>query len=226
MTEQRPPRPNVLADEAPPNQLSAQPTGMGRAGPGRVPGPRVNQVVVHGRPAQPSVATDTRFERRGRRTPSLATVIVIGFLLVTVFRVVGSIAGRFLFEPPPATTAPGFASGADLERGTVAFGAATDGLCGVGSVESTFDGRTDIWWTAHLTRSLTDPNETLVEIVQRDGVDVEQGTTSGLELGANGSDVVCSIKPRDDTTAGAYVLQLWDADQRQLLAFGQYTITG
>jgi hypothetical protein len=37
---------------------------------------------------------DARFESRGRRTPSLATIIVIGFLLVTAFRVLVALAGH------------------------------------------------------------------------------------------------------------------------------------
>lgn len=96
----RDPRPNVLADEVQPNRLSTQ-TPVGSLGmPGRPiarnAGVSANQLMPS-RPAgrsRPGSVSDTRFEARGRRAPSLATIIVLGFLLVTALRVIGALAGR------------------------------------------------------------------------------------------------------------------------------------
>jgi hypothetical protein len=217
------PRPNVLADEARPNTLSSQPTGRTPAAPARSVAPRVvpasNRFAIANPSARPLASGDSRFEPRGRRAPSLATIIVVGFLVVTAFRLMGGLVGRLAPDQTSPPVAPAFVEGSSIRQGSIWFGTATDGLCGITS-------GTDVWWSAHLSRSLEPSTETLVLTVARDGVEVEEDATSGRDLGANGSAVVCAIKPRDDTTVGQYIVQLWDGAQQQILASGEFRILG
>jgi hypothetical protein len=223
------PQPNVLADGAQPNRLSTPSTAGAPGVPGRAEAPRVavasNRLATANPSARLPVTADSRFETRRRRAPSLATIIVVGFLLVTGFRVIAALAGRFIPDQSTPTTAPLFVPGGDAQAGTIEFGTATDGLCGIAGVAVAFDSGTDVWWSAHLARG-ANADEAVVVVVTRKGVEVEQETTSVRDLGANGSAVVCAIKPRDDTLPGTYVLQLWDATQRRVLASGDYTING
>jgi hypothetical protein len=175
--------------------------------------------------ARPLASGDPRFEPRGRRAPSLATVIVIGFLLVTAVRVIGSLAGRIVADQPAPTAGPVFIQGSDVQAGTIVFGNAADGACDISGLVATFSGGSEIWWSAHLIRGLVGANEPLLAIETRDGAVIQQAATSGLDVGANGSAVVCAIKPDEHATPGAYQLQLWDGDHRELLASGSYTIS-
>ncbi|HYK94373.1 MAG TPA: hypothetical protein VE011_00680 [Candidatus Dormibacteraeota bacterium] len=94
----RDPRPNVLADGVEPNRLSTQAYG-GTQGAPRRPAPptptrATNQFVVANPATRTAAPADPRFETRARRGPSLVTIVVIGFLLVTLFRVIASLAGH------------------------------------------------------------------------------------------------------------------------------------
>jgi hypothetical protein len=224
------PRPNVLADEARPNTLSTQPTGRTPAAPARPAAPRVvpasNQFAIANPSARPLATGDSRFEPRVRRAPSLATIIVVGFLVVTAFRLIGGLVGRLAPDQTSPPVAPAFVEGSSIHQGSIWFGTTTDGLCGIAGVAPGFTSGTDVWWSAHLSRSLETSTEALVVTVARDGVELEEDATSGRDLGANGSSVVCAIKPRDDTTAGQYIVQLWDGAKQQILASGEFRILG
>jgi hypothetical protein len=172
-----------------------------------------------------TASTDTRFEPQVRRGPSLTTVIVIGFLLITVVRVLGAVIGGFAPAQAVPTNPPRFIRASDIRTGGISFGTASDGTCGLAGITVTFNSGTEVWWSAHLERNLVSAEAVVVTVV-RDGVDVEQDTTARGHLAANGSDVLCAIKPRADTTPGRYVLQVWDATQRQILASGEYSING
>jgi hypothetical protein len=224
------PRPNVLTDETRPNTLSTQSTGTAPAAAGRAVAPTAatasNRFAIANPSARLPATADSRFETRGRRAPSLATIIIVGFLVVTAFRVIGALAGRLVPDQASVPTAPAFVEGSSIRQGGISFGTATDGLCGIAGIATGFTSGTDIWWSAHLVRSLEDPIEAIVLKVVHDGVDIEDDTTSGRDLGANGSAVVCAVKPRDDTTPGQYIVQLWDGAQRQILASGEFRISG
>jgi hypothetical protein len=122
--------------------------------------------------------------------------------------------------------APAFVLASSIHQGSIWFGTATDGLCGIAGVAPGFTSGTDVWWSAHLSRGLETSTEALVLTVARDGVVAETDSTSGRDLGANGSSVVCAIKPRLDTTPGQYVVQLWDGAQQHVLASGEFRILG
>lgn len=228
------PQPNVLTDEAQPNVLSTQATG-------RAPGTTSwagtsdravapNQVLPARRPVgaqsvRAQAIADSRFEPRARRGPSLTSVIVIGFLLVTAFRVIGALAGPFFSGQPAQSVPPITIGGALLEAGSIAFGISSDNQCGLDHVQSTFHPGADVSWSAHLARSLTSGEVSVEVIVIRNGVEIERSTVLRRDLGARGTDVVCSIRARSDNVIGSYVIQLRDASGSRVLASGKYSLS-
>jgi hypothetical protein len=223
-------QPNVLSNAAEPNRLSTQSTGLAPNIPGRNQAPTgvvpQNRLLAPGSAARAAVPADTRFERPARRAPSLSRIIFIGFLLVTGFRLAGSLLGGLAPSQAVPTAAPQLVRGSDIEPGAVAFGIAADGTCGILGAGTLFNGATDVWWSANLDRGLVGASESLLVIEKRNGVVIEQAATSVSDLGRYGSSVVCAIKPVGHATVGTYVLQVWDAAQTQLLASGAYTIGG
>jgi hypothetical protein len=223
-------QPNVLSNEARPNVLSTQsdrrPQGI--IGATAAPNRRAaaNRAALPNQPSRAPTTADARFEPRTRRAPSFTTIIVIGFLVVTAFRVLGGLASRFFSDQQAPTTAPFVVAGTQLDGGAIAFGTATDGHCAMARVDSAFPSGTSVWWIANLERSLGDAEEAVVVIVVRNGVDIERAAVSRRDLGANGSHVLCSDKPRADTAAGQYVIQVWDRAQHEVLASGGYAILG
>ena len=216
----KPGDPNVLSDAATPNRLSsevARPTGI--LGGTREPVPGSLRPV--GTAARPL-----------RRAPSLTTLLFFGFLAFTALRFAGQLFNQSTPAPPAplATTAPEAATpgpattDTPVPAGTVAFGTASDGSCGVTGVGVVFNAGTAVWWSAELT-SLRSGDSGAIVIVRRDGNEISSEKMPPAEP-AETWDLLCSTEPVAETGIGTYAVEVWDLGMNTLLATGEYRVSG
>jgi hypothetical protein len=112
-------QPNVLSDAAAPNRLSTQ-----TARPAAVLiGPAAAGQARASSPARP---IGTTAARRGFRI-SLSTLIFLGFVLLTLFRIIGEMASRVPSETPRATSMAAESVSLVATPGTVTFETASSG---------------------------------------------------------------------------------------------------
>lgn len=200
--------PNVLSDAATPNQLS----GMA-ARP-------VNVQTGTRQGTDSGLPTGTAAPRSGVRLPSFGTLIFLGFLAITGFRLFGEFVGG-LAEPTPAPTTPaGLAQPA--EPGLITFGTKSDGDCGVLETGEAFKPGTDVWWSAELATAQA-PNATVVVIVRRDGAQVDREEVPPDDSFGKWS-VLCSGGPVVESVAGLYRVEVWDETITTLHAVGEYRL--
>jgi len=209
--------PNVLSDAATPNRLSsevARPTGVLGGTRDAVPGSL--------RPAGSAA-------RARRRTPSFTTLLFFGFLVFTALRFAGQLFSQST-PAPLATTTPEAATpgpgptDTPISVGTVAFGTASDGSCGVTGLGVVFSAGTAVWWSAELKSPRSGDSGASV-IVRRDGNEISSEKMPPAEP-AETWDLLCSTAPVAETGAGTYAVEVWDLGMNALLARGVYRVSG
>ncbi len=212
---EKPGDPNVLSDAATPNRLTSEVVR-----PASVLGGRREAVPDSLQPAGASA-------RARRRTPTLTTLLFFGFLAFTALRFAGQLLNQSMSAPPAtatpeaATAGPGTTE-TPLSAGTVAFGTASDGSCGMTGVDVLFSAGTRIWWSAQLA-SLRSGDSGAVVIVRRDGNEISSEKMP--PAAAEAWDQLCSTEPVAETGAGTYAVEVWDLGMDVLLATGEYRVS-
>lgn len=201
----------MLTDAAIPNTLSQMGGRPASVQVGTRPGPTGSST--------PWLATGATTARPRSRV-SLGTVIFLGFLAITGFRLVGEFV-RGLQTERPVVTSPADAGQAP-EAGAIVFGSSSDGNCGVSGSKDTFAPGSEVWWTANLSIK-QGPDASVVVITRRDGAELERETIPpDPSIGAWA--VLCSGKPITQWTPGLYRVEVWDPAITTLLSVGEYRI--
>lgn len=201
--------PNVLSDAATPNQLSGIVTRPPNVQIGAREGSETWLATGAAAPA-----------RSGVRLPSFGTVIFLGFLAITGFRLLGEFVQGLEQQTPGPTTPAGPAQ----EPGTILFGTKTDGDCGVLETGTAFTAGAEVWWSAELA-TVQAPDAAVVVIVRRDGTEVDREDVPPDESFGRWS-VLCSGAPVIETVAGTYRVEVWDEAVTTLHAAGEYRLAG
>ncbi len=212
------PQPNVLSDAATPNRLSMEnaPNAGGLGGtqasvtPAR--GPQVNS---RGNAVPAGVAT----ERPRVRLPGLSTLIFLGFVVVTAFRIVGEFVEQAGVAPPAATPAVTAAP----PPGSVTFGTRTTDECEVIGAAVEFAEGADVWWSAKMSTTQP-PDAAAVVIILRNGAEVSREDVPADES-AGTWDLLCSSGPVEQDSAGRYRVEVWNEARTVLLAAGDYLVS-
>lgn len=197
--------PNVLSNAATPNTLSAMATGPANV----TPSPRT---AAPGRAGWLSTGTTAPRQRVG--LPSFGTLIFLAFLAFTGLR----LAGEFVRGLDEETSAPNQA----VVPGSVVFGIAPDGDCGVLEASQQFAAGVEVWWTA-LLASEQQPGAEAVVIVRRDGIEIYREAVPGDPAGGTWS-VLCSGSPVKETQPGRYEVEVWDTTISTRHAIGEYRL--
>lgn len=166
------------------------------------------------------LATGTVTPKSGVRLPSFGTLIFLGFLAITGFRLFGEFVGG-LAEPTPAPTTPA-GPAQPAEPGPITFGTRSDGDCGVLETGEAFEPGADVWWSAELA-TVQAPDATVVVIVRRDGAQVDREEVPPDDSLGKWS-VLCSGGPVVDSVAGLYRVEVWDETIKTLHAVGEYRV--
>jgi hypothetical protein len=214
--------PNVLTGAAVPNQLSGQTGQPANVTTGTRPGaPRAQPVPVQASaapatPARDRVIPQGETPAGGRQLPAIPTLIFLGFVGLTAFRMLG----QFLESAgPDPTLAPGATAAAP---GPVRFGTEPNDDCSVSGEAATFPAGEDVWWSAELA-TRQDAKATVVVIVLRDGSELEREVVPPDDSGTDWS-VLCSGAPVSDAEGGTYRVEVWSEDVTVLHAAGEYTV--
>ena len=207
------PQPNVLSDASPPNRLSTETApnvgGLGGTGASVTPttGPQVN--------SRGTVVPAGVSDRQGLRLPGVSTLIFLGFVALTAFRIVGEWVEQAADPPPAGTTAPA--------PGPVIFGTRATDECEVVGASVEFPEGADVWWSA--TMSTTQPPDAaVVVIILRNGVQATRENVPADES-AGDWDLLCSSGPVEQDTAGKYRVEVWNEARTVVLAVGEYVIS-
>jgi hypothetical protein len=214
------PRPNVLSDASPPNRLSTETApnagGLGGTQASVTPasGPQVNS-------RGSVVPSDVGTGQARLRLPGLSTLIFVGFVALTAFRIVGEFIEQNAV-PPPATTSPAETT-SPVAPGPVTFGTRATEECEVIGAGVEFDDGADVWWSA--TMSTTQPTDAaVVVIILRNGVQLTREDVPADES-AGDWDLLCSSGPIEQDIVGRYRVEVWNADRSVILAAGEYVIS-
>jgi hypothetical protein len=209
------PRPNVLSDASAPNRLSTEtaPNAGGSGGTqARVTpasGPQVNSRGT-------VVTAGARAERARVRLPGLSTLIFLGFVALTAFRVVGEWVEQNAVPPPGETTAP-------APPGIVTFGTRATDDCEVIGADNEFAVGADVWWSATMS-TLQPPDAAVVVIILRNGAVISREEVPADES-AGEWDLLCSSGPVEQDLAGRYRVEVWNEPRTVFLAAGEYVIS-
>jgi hypothetical protein len=212
--------PNVLSDAAMPNRLSsevARPANVSTLTDGpaaRLAGPGYLRPGTVPIPVEP--------QPTGRRAPTLSTLLVVGFVVLTIARLAGQfLEGSSFGSPeetsPPATLAP------VPGPGSVIFGTGLTEFCGVSEPAAQFPTGTEVWWSAEMS-AVQDGNVEVVVVVRRNGVEISREMIPP-EPEAGRWLVMCASEPIDGGARGTYRVEVWDGDVKAVQASGEYRIT-
>jgi len=213
---QRVGEPNVLTDAATPNTLASMGGRPASIQVGSGAGPRVG--TREGSAGW--LATGTTGARPRGRLPSIGTVIFLGFLAVTGFRLFGEFVRGLATETPVVSTpaAPGKA----IPPGSIAFGSGSDGNCGVVGRADSFPPGTEVWWTASLSTKQA-PDAEVTVVVRLDGAEVErEAVPPDSSIGT--WSVLCGGKPINESSPGLYRVEVWDPTITTPYAAGEYEL--
>ena len=209
--------PNVLTGAAVPNRLStevARPVNVSTL----AQAPTVRRAGTAG--SQPiAVPVDVQDAPRGRRAPTLQTIIVIGFIIVTLFRLASQFLGGGTSGDPIPTTAPN-PNATTASLGQVTFGTAMDDDCGLTGVAGEFAEDTEVWWTAELPTEQSS-KAVVVVLVLLDHEEVARDVWP--PEGTNFWTVMCD-GPVAERVIGEYRVEVWDEDLKVLQAAGEYQV--
>lgn len=198
--------PNVLTGAAVPNQLSGLTTQPANVTTGTRPGAQPAPVPARTTPATPA----------GRQLPAIPTLIFLGFVGLTAFRMLGQVLEGATTDPTPAPGATAIAPG------PVRFGTNLDDDCTVSGEAATFDAGADVWWSAEMA-TRQDATATVVVIVRRDGAEIEREVVPPDDSGTPWS-VLCSGGPVADRDGGTYRVEVWSEGVTVLHAAGEYAM--
>ncbi len=216
--------PNVLTGAAVPNQLSNEAKRPPAVAPAVRAGGEATPMPAQPAPARPVLAPDAPGREvprsdapvGGRRLPALPTLIFLGFVGLTAFRIVGEVLEGAAADPTagPAATA--------LTPGPVRFGTGVDDDCAITGEATTFREPAEVWWSAEMATTQKG-TVTVVVIVQLDGEEIDREVVP--PDGSNTSwEVLCSGGPVADGNAGTYRLEVWNEAQTVLQSAGEYTV--
>lgn len=203
---------NVISGAATPNRLSTE----SAAPTGALSGTR--QVTPGG--SLPVGATPAR---RRISIPSLPTLIFLGFVAITAFRIFGEVVDQFLPTAPGTTSSATGPASVPTAPGAILFGTGSDEDCGVTGEGVRFQVGTDVYWSAMLSAEQA-ADAGAVVIVRRDDQEVEREEVPPDEsFGV--WDQLCSGAPVADDGSGSYRVEVWDEDLAVMLAAGTYLLS-
>jgi hypothetical protein len=209
------PQPNVLSDASPPNRLSTE-TAPNAGGSGGTQasvtpaiGPQVN--------SRGSVVTSGAGTERARvRLPGLSTLIFLGFVGLTAFRILGEWVEQNAVPAPAATTAP-------APPGPVTFGTSATDDCDVTGEATEFAEGADVWWSATMATPQS-ADAAVVVITLRNGATIAREDVPA-DVSAGEWDILCSSGPIEQDAPGRYRVEVWNEARTVLLAAGDYVIS-
>jgi hypothetical protein len=150
--------------------------------------------------------------------PSFGTLIILVFLAFTGFRLLGELV-RGIDLTPTVTNPPNQA----IVPGSIIFGTASDGNCGVVEAAHDFVAGAEVWWSARLASQQRADAEVVV-IVRRDGIEVDREVVpADPPFGA--WSVLCAGAPVKENSAGLYLVEVWDSTVTTRHAIGEYRLT-
>jgi hypothetical protein len=194
--------PNVLSDAATPNQLSTQISAPPAVRGGRREGP-ANALVTGEVAARPR-----------SRFPAATTLIFLGFVALTAFRLVNEFADGLGTETPAASQA--------VAPGPVTFGTAVGDDCSVTSATGQFSAGSEVWWSAELATE-QDRNADAMVVVRRDGLEIDREYVPA-DPSVGRWNLLCASAPVSERSPGTYRVEVWDGDMAILHAAGEYRV--
>lgn len=209
------PQPNVLSDASAPNRLSTEtaPNAGGRGGTQASVTPASGPQVNSRGSAVPAVLGPSRARLR---LPGLSTLIFLGFVALTAFRIFGEFVEQNAVPTPAGTSAT-------FPPGPITFGTGITEDCDVIGTGVEFDEGADVWWSATMS-TLQPPAADAVVIVLRDGVQISREDVPADDtLGS--WDVLCSSGPVVEDISGRYRVEVWNGFRTRVLAAGEYVIS-
>jgi len=223
--------PNVLSNQATPNQLSTMGSAKRTPGAPNVPSSARAQPVraapASGRstvgwpstvPAtRPTAPKEAEEAPRTRRLPSFGTLLFIAFVIYWLARALGSAD----FALPGQTTAPAQGGIVSGTVGVVTFGRGLDDACSLEQPGDSFERGAQVWWRAELTEAQGADVAVVVRAYRDEGRIDRYEIPPEPELGT--WDVLCAGEPVRGYQTGAYRVEIWDAPEQTLLAVGGYT---
>ena len=210
----------MLSNQATPNRLST----MG--GAARVAKPTVGPTAA--RPRTTVARDDDEAPSRRLTLPSLRSLLVIGFLVLSAARFFDGAGSGDVgpTTPPRASAGPQATLGArptvESSPGKVVFGESiTDSGCDLTRSGTLFLTGIDIWWQAETTR-IVRADETVVYVATRDGVEFEHETIPpDPDIGA--WSILCAGQPVAGSWPGLYRVEIRGEAKGELLSSGEYT---
>jgi hypothetical protein len=235
------PRPNQLAGQVQPNTLSShsdrEPATTPVAGqPGRASTPALRTANASRSTFSAPGPNRLAGQRAAIRRPfRIWALIVAGIVAINFVRALGapggSGGGADATIAADATTLAQLATGhagsggdtvaaVEVPAGTVVFGTSLNEACDVSGSAKRFAAGTSIWWYAHL--NVTQAGDAkIVTILKLGNVELDRGTgptaTSGVWDG------LCAGSPFN-YGSGSYRFEIWNDDEKLLLASGEYEI--
>lgn len=215
--------PNVLSDASTPNVLSTQ---AGRPQPLVI---RPVQGDTTARAAAPVPQANRGWLATGQavpapriRLPSFGTLLFVGFVAITAFRLLGEFtSGIASPTSEPIATTPA-APGSSTTPGRVTFGTGQGSACRVLGEADEFGPDANVWWSAEL--STTQPADAAaVVVVRRNGAEVDRQLVAPDTSSGEWS-VLCAGEPIRLHDPGTYRVEVWSKDESVLHAVGEYRV--
>jgi hypothetical protein len=148
---------------------------------------------------------------------NVPTLIFLGFVALTAFRILGEMAE----QGQPAS--PGSSAPAATVPGRIAFGTAAGDDCEVVGEAVEFVEGEDVWWSAKLSTVQAADAAALV-IIKRNGAVIDrEHVPAEPEFGT--WDALCSSEPVVQHIAGLYRVEVWNDPMTELLAAGDYVLS-
>lgn len=216
--------PNVLSDAATPNVLSTQAGGRGTLTAGRPsqPGPSRPSVATAPQAGQGWLATGQAVAPARVRLPSFGTLIFLGFIAITVFRLVGEFAsGITLPTSEPVATSPAKPV-TSTAPGPITFGTGQGTDCQVNGASAEFAPTANVWWSAELATPQA-ADAAVVVIVRRDGAEVDREFVPPDPSSGKWT-VLCAGEPIRVRDPGVYRVEVWNEDETVIHALGEYRV--
>jgi hypothetical protein len=215
-------QPNVLSNAATPNVLSTMDSRPAAARQATARQPATRQRAQPTAPGEAGgwLTTGRTATRQRVGLPSFGTLVFLVLVAFTGFRLVGEFV-RGLEQAPPNTGPAG--PNQAVVPGSIIFGTASDGECGVVGTAHDFAAGTDVWWSARLATEQR-PDAEVVVIVRRDGSEVDRWAVPPDESFGRWS-FACSTSPMAQTQPGLYLVEIWDVSVTTRHAIGEYRLT-
>jgi hypothetical protein len=225
--------PNVLTGEAKPNRLSnetapSKPIAVSASTLSTQARPGTSQTTQATQATPPRTWTPSaprpqpipvQADEPARRRISLPTLIFLGFLALTGFRLLNEFAQSFGDSTPTPTPAAAVAA-TPRPAGPVTFGTDMSDSCEISGQAASFTNGTDVWWLARMpTRQSKDAIVVVRVLFEGDQIVRDVWPPDGTTFWT----VMCD-GPVSQDKPGSYRVEVWNEDETVLQATGEYEV--